>query len=78
VKQDYTMACLRDCAGLRPSVPNPSAHPRVLPVGTTKPLTAHPASRRRHPDECLMFRTIKTERYGNKPNPRSTGSHVES
>ena len=40
MKQDYTMAYLRYCAGLRPSVPNPSAYRRVLPDGTTTPLTA--------------------------------------
>ena len=34
------MAYLRYCAGLRPSVPNASAYRRVLPDGTTKPLTA--------------------------------------
>ena len=40
MKQDYTLAYLSYCAGLRLSVPNPSAYRRVLADGTTKPLTA--------------------------------------
>jgi len=48
MKQDYTTAYLRHLAGRRSSVPNPAAYRRVLPNGSTKPLTAK---------ECRLIRS---------------------
>ena len=60
MKQDYTMAYLRHVSGLRPSMPAPASYRRVLPDGSTAPLTSEQGREIRAKVDALAARLRAT------------------